>query len=284
MKQAVIYGASATGQNLYERLKDTYNIMYFVDGDARKHNSKVFGLEIKPVEEVIASKPDVIIMGILTGWQDGMEYLVSEGFPEERIITKYVDLATRARKNFLEKAANIVKEIEKRGKGDVSGSVAELGVYRGDFAKEINSVFSDRRLYLYDTFDGFPEKDLSYEIINGLLLGEAGKLSNTSVEYVLSRMPYKDRCVVRKGYFPESASDDDETFVFVSIDVDLYKPTLAGLEYFWPRMSRNGYILVHDYFSYAYEGARKAIDEFSVKYKTAYVPIGDTCSIAFVKN
>lgn len=278
MKQAVIYGASATGKKLYERLKDTYDIMYFVDGDVRKHNSEVFGLEIKPVEEVILSKPDVVIMGILTGWQDGMEYLVSKGFSEERIITKYVDLATRARNDFLEKAADIVNE-----KG-VSGSVAELGVYRGDFAKEINSVFSDRRLYLYDTFEGFPEKDLSYDITNRLLLDEAGKLTNTSVEYVLGRMPYKDRCIVRKGYFPESASNDDESFVFVSIDVDLYKPTLAGLEYFWPRMNRNGYILVHDYFSYAYVGARRAIDEFSMKYKTAYVPIGDTCSIAFVKS
>lgn len=278
MKQAVIYGASATGKSLYEKVKDTYDIICFVDGDARKHNSKVCELEIKPVEEVFSLKPAIIIMGILTGLQDAVEYLVSKGFPEERIITKYVDLASRARKDFLEKAAIIVKEKK------LSGSVAELGVYRGDFAKEINSVFSDRKLYLYDTFDGFPEEDLRFEITNGLLLNEAGKMTNTSVDYVLDKMPYKEKCMVRKGYFPESAVGDDERFAFVSIDVDLYKPTLAGLEYFWPRMTASGYILVHDYFSYAYVGAGKAIDEFSEKYKKAIIPIGDTCSVVFVKD
>ena len=32
----------------------------------------------------------------------------------------------------------------------VSGQCAELGVYQGDFAKEINRIFFDRRLYLFD--------------------------------------------------------------------------------------------------------------------------------------
>ena len=44
----------------------------------------------------------------------------------------------------------------------------------------------------------------------------------------------------------------DYGYAFVNIDVDLYKPLLAGLEYFWPRMAENGYIFVHDYFSFSY--------------------------------
>jgi O-methyltransferase len=46
---------------------------------------------------------------------------------------------------------------------NVKGNVAELGVFRGDFAKHINVAFPDRKLYLFDTFDGFNEKDILAE-------------------------------------------------------------------------------------------------------------------------
>src|SRR5438309_71481 len=45
----------------------------------------------------------------------------------------------------------------------VAGSVAEIGVYKGDFAKRLNVLFSDRALYLFDTFEGFSKKDVEIE-------------------------------------------------------------------------------------------------------------------------
>ena len=69
----------------------------------------------------------------------------------------------------------------------------------------------------------------------------------------------------------------------MNIDVDLYKPIKAGLEYFWPRMVENGYIFVHDYFSNSYAGSRKAIDEFAKEKGLGFTPIGGTLSVAFVK-
>lgn len=41
----------------------------------------------------------------------------------------------------------------------VKGNVAELGVYKGKFARYINQYFPDRTLYLFDTFLGFDERD-----------------------------------------------------------------------------------------------------------------------------
>lgn len=70
----------------------------------------------------------------------------------------------------------------------------------------------------------------------------------------------------------------------MNIDVDLYKPILASLEYFWPRLVDGGYMLVHDYFSFSYAGARKAIEEFADRQQIGFVPIGDTLSVAFVKK
>jgi len=37
----------------------------------------------------------------------------------------------------------------------LEGSVAEVGVFRGDFAKRLNLLFPDKKLYLFDTFEGF---------------------------------------------------------------------------------------------------------------------------------
>src|SRR6188508_837716 len=41
-------------------------------------------------------------------------------------------------------------EIKSNG---VKGNVAELGVYKGEFAKRINQLFPDKKLYLFDTFE-----------------------------------------------------------------------------------------------------------------------------------
>ena len=46
----------------------------------------------------------------------------------------------------------IAEEIKQQ---NVQGSVAELGVYQGEFSKYINQVFSQRKLFLFDTFKGF---------------------------------------------------------------------------------------------------------------------------------
>lgn len=279
MKTAVIYGAATTAKRVYEEVKGQYAVRYFVDGNPAFIGSRIDGLEVKGREAILEARPDLVVMGILTGYEDAVEYLIQNGFPEERIICRFVDLNTRARRDCLEKIAMILEDKA------VPGAVAELGVYRGDFAKVINTVFPDRKLYLFDTFEGFPEEDMNYETENHLLLNTVGKLSNTSVEYVMSRMPRPERCVIRKGYFPETAAGlEEERYAFVNIDVDLYRPILAGLEYFWPRMAENGYIFVHDYFSFSYAGTKKAIEEFSERYHVGFTPIGDTLSVAFVKK
>jgi O-methyltransferase len=90
---------------------------------------------------------------------------------------------------------------------NIDGSVAELGVYRGDFAKLINIVFPDRKLYLFDTFEGFDERDVKTEITNGFSMGNQD-FSETSLELVLNKMKHKENCIIRKGYFPESITGE----------------------------------------------------------------------------
>lgn len=166
----------------------------------------------------------------------------------------------------------IVDEILKK---NVGGSVAEVGVYKGEFAKYINKAFPNKNFYLFDTFEGFNQNDINIELQENFSKGDQN-FSNTSIDEVLNKMDYKSKCIVKKGYFPESLNGLDETFCFVSLDADLYKPIYDGLEYFYPRLERGGYIFIHDYNNNLYPGARQAVNEFCMKNKIPHVPISDS--------
>ncbi|MBR3722267.1 MAG: hypothetical protein IKN12_05815 [Selenomonadaceae bacterium] len=171
------------------------------------------------------------------------------------------------------------------------GNVAECGVNCGEFAYYINKYFADKKLYLFDTFDGFASKDLEAE----RSLGERAfleSLFNTcdcfkvaSLDIVKKRMPHLQKCEFHVGYFPASAEGIDDNFCFVNLDTDLYQPILAGLEFFFPKMVDGGVILVHDYFNSSLPGVQKAIVDFENKSGTRLhkFPIADYCSLAIVK-
>lgn len=157
---------------------------------------------------------------------------------------------------------------------------AELGVFRGDFARLINEAFPESALYLFDTFEGFDGRDIAadrqYDLskINAAAIKELVK--DTSVQTVLSRMPFPEKCVVKKGYFPDTTEGMGENvrFAFVSIDADLYTPILEGLKYFYPRMARMGMIFVHDY-GFSGVGAGRAVDEFCGAAGIIPIPVAD---------
>ena len=117
----------------------------------------------------------------------------------------------------------------------IEGAVAELGVYRGDFAKRINHFFPDKKLYLFDTFAGFDGRDAVVDRERKFSTGDQD-FSRTSEQLVLDKMEHRENCIVKKGWFPETAEGVQDKFCFVSLDVDLYKPTLAGLNFFYPRL------------------------------------------------
>lgn len=147
-------------------------------------------------------------------------------------------------------------------RANISGEVAEAGVFRGEFAALINEIFSDKKIYLFDTFEGFESKEINKEIEAGYATIEwAENYKNTSVELVLSKMKNREKCIIKKGYFPETALGLEETFSFVSIDVDLEDAIYNGLVYFYPRLSQGGYLFIHDYNS-PLEGVKKAVERY----------------------
>ncbi len=181
------------------------------------------------------------------------------------------------RRSSLELAASEIYE------NKLIGNIAELGVYKGDFAKDINSVFSDRKLYLFDTFEGFDERDRITERKNTFSSADQD-FSDTSTEYVLSRMPHRENCIVKKGFFPQTAEGLEDNFVFVSIDTDLYEPIYKGLQYFYPRLVKGGYIFVHDFNNDEYKGAKEAVKKFCAEAGIGFVPIADVGGSAIISK
>lgn len=163
---------------------------------------------------------------------------------------------------------------------DVPGDVAEVGVYKGSFAAVLNRTLPDRNLYLFDTFEGFnPEQERSDKLKHGLKFKR--DFTDTTVDYVLGQMPHPNKCIVRKGLFPASAAGlEDCRFCFVSLDADLYEPTLAGLEFFFDRMHAGGFIFVHDYNNTAFPGAKQAVRDFAERRCVPFIPVTDAYGTA----
>ena len=155
---------------------------------------------------------------------------------------------------------------------DVPGAAAELGVYRGVFARWINELLPERRLYLFDTFAGFDETESA-----GCGAGFTEAHRNTEAGRVLSVLPHPERAVIRQGLFPRTAEGlEGERFALVSLDVDLEESTLSGLRWFLPRMSAGGYLLLHDYNNPKLPGVKRALRRYEAEGgRVRAVPLSD---------
>ena len=172
---------------------------------------------------------------------------------------------------------NIRKVIELQ----IPGAFAELGVYKGNFSSILAYYANktNRDLYLFDTFSGFDANDFV-----GVDKNQTIKNTDTSLDYVKQNVGDEENIHYYQGYFPDTLTQEtkDKKYAFVSLDADLYKPILAGLEFFYPRLSNGGMIFVHDYSSGYYEGATLAVNEFCKKNGTHLVLMPDKSGTAVI--
>ena len=68
----------------------------------------------------------------------------------------------------------------------------------------------------------------------------------------------------------------------MSLDADLYEPIYNGLQFFYPKLVRGGYIFVHDFNNDSYKGSRKAVEQFCSEQEINFVPIPDAGGSAVI--
>lgn len=141
------------------------------------------------------------------------------------------------------------------------GAYAEVGVYRGGSARFLCAAKGDAPLHLFDTFAGMPATN---PLTDGHF--QPGEFADGTLERVKAYLAGYPNLHFHPGIFPHSTAGlDPDTalrFKFVHLDVDLYLSTLHSLEWFYPRLTRGGVLLTHDYSLPEVPGVKQAFDEF----------------------
>ncbi len=185
------------------------------------------------------------------------------GFPQfARLYAYFVHQSETNNAGDLPRLYLLLLNIARVLKDGIAGDIAELGVYRGNTARILAEAAraSGRRLFLFDTFSGFDDKD------QASVAAPSRSFTDTSLETVKAFVG-TDAVDYVVGRFPDSLVQvagvtDGRRFAIVHLDCDLYGPIAAGLAYFYPRLSSGGLLIVHDYSSGHWGGCAKALDDF----------------------
>lgn len=286
MQKIIMLGAGSTAEIVANKLLNDNDcqILFFTDSNPNKIGSyiklaeKQYAINDFNAIAQLKSFSDIrFVLGSAVCYEEHISLLSSYNIPENLIIDKYVRDLYSYRISFVKSYAKFVKD------NHIKGNVAEVGGFRGDYAKIINDSFSDKLLYLFDTFEGFHKNDLTGKDFKGENV-KVGYMAGTSEDLVLEKMKFPKQCRIYKGWFPESARDVDDIFCFISLDCDLYEPTLAGLKFFYPKLVTNGVIIVDDYYIEKWSGVCEAVDSFVNENGVLALPLGDERSILIIKK
>lgn len=278
-----IYPYGYIGQYVKEVLNNVYDIQeaYIFDKKLSQYNEKIKWFDDFSKEEL--KEAAVIITCGNISFYDEVRDICKTYFCQENIFDVFtkVCMGRDVRIETLRLNAEYLKQM------NIKGNVAEFGVYNGNFSKEINKYFNDKMLYMFDTFEGFQHEQVKGQVDDRFMSELAASSNYCAVddyESILGKFKHPEKCVIKKGFFPETTAGVEDTFCFVSIDVDIYSSTKAGLEFFWPRMETNGIIMVHDYNCNGIVGVKKAVDEFAKDNHARLVMLSDQCgSVIMVK-
>ena len=280
MKTTVLFGAGQVGAMVSRLMGAEYRVACFADNNEKRWGESLLGIPVLSPAEALLKSPDCVCLCVLDGERSAqMEAQLRElGFGGEI-------LRPDALRTFDARAATMRLLAEQIREQGIPGDAAELGVFRGDFAALINAAFPDRTIHLFDTFEGFAAKDVGIEQAQGLSRAKTGDFSDTAQELVAAKLPYAERAVFHKGWFPDTFRGcEGMSFAFVSVDADLYAPTAAALPLFWDRLSPGGVLLVHDVNSTQFSGAGKAVREFCAEKGILPMPVCDLHGSAVLRK
>lgn len=166
-------------------------------------------------------------------------------------------------------------------KADVPGDFLECGVWRGGSmmmaALTLLSLGrTDRRLMLFDTFEGLPRPD---EVLDVDVWGNRAmdgwrphRKTDQSSDWAYASLDEVRANLESTGYpmdkvrFVKGMVEDTlpanapDALALLRLDTDWYSSTRHELEHLYPRLSRNGILILDDYGHF--QGSRKATDEY----------------------
>jgi hypothetical protein len=148
----------------------------------------------------------------------------------------------------------------------LEGAFVECGVYRGGFARAIidytNFASLNRDYYLFDTFAGFDEAQLSAAERESVLPAYCYEDCFAAVQRECATMPFVK---LVRGAVPASLVDVGPV-AFLSIDMNCSAPEIAAARFFWPRLVKGAPILLDDYGFALHREQKRAFDALAAEW------------------
>jgi hypothetical protein len=178
----------------------------------------------------------------------------------------------------LERVDALRRAVEYVWANSIPGAMVECGVWRGGsmmaIALTLLRLGEIRKLWLYDTFYGMTPPGphdtdfaktaaadlMTYQDPETSLIWAKSSLEEvqsgmTETGYPLEQIEYVVGAV--ENTIPGFAPD---TIALLRLDTDWFESTYHELKHFWPRLAKNGILIIDDYGDWA--GAKKAVDQY----------------------
>ena len=186
-----------------------------------------------------------------------------------------------------ESIISLLSHLESVIRDGVSGDIVEFGCHNGRtsllIAKLLNKMGSNKKLYVYDSFDSLPKVsrfDISAKT-SQFCFNEGGPATSYSSFVNTFQQEEMSLPIIHKGYFneiPESNIPSNISFAF--LDGDLYGSIIDSLNIVYPRLSLNGKVIIDDYSNPMTPGVKKACSDFFAlrpekidEISSAYTPV-----------
>ena len=133
------------------------------------------------------------------------------------------------------------------------------------------SVHSAKKLWIYDSFEGLPEKGGEDESVMGVDF-KKGELPVTKrevkVRFLKAGLPVP---VIKKAWFADLTADDmPRQIAFAFFFFFFYQSIKDSLELVGPLMNDDGIVVIHDYSNPALPGVKRAVDEWTLRHKAKF--------------
>ena len=175
----------------------------------------------------------------------------------------------------VEKVIGLLRAVQYVLRNEIPGDFVECGVWRGGSMMAVALALSaagrtDRELFLYDTFTGMSAPtghDARYDgtsaselmAIGGRIVAYAS-LEDVQANLAVTGYP-SDRIHYLQGKVEDTIpASAPANICMLRLDTDWYESTRHELQHLYPRLCRNGVLIIDDYGHW--RGSQQATDEY----------------------
>ena len=179
-----------------------------------------------------------------------------------------------------EKLYSLIQGVKYTIQNDIPGDIVECGVWRGGSMMAVAQTLlrlnhTEKSLFLYDTFSGMSKPtdlDVNFHGLKASDKFNKKLLPDGKTNWAIASLDEVKENVLKVGYdqskinfikgkventIPETIP---KTISLLRLDTDWYASTKHELTHLFPRLSKNGVVIIDDYGHW--EGCQKAVDEY----------------------